>query len=71
MKLTIKLYSAVIILMTPVMISCKKCESCYLIEEIGGTKVESSVGQICGDKIQEKENQELECNTGDCYYECR
>lgn len=72
MSLRSKLLFAAILFLGTFLGSCSKCESCYLIEEVGGDKIETSVGQICGsDKIKEKESQELNCNTGSCYYECR
>lgn len=53
------------------MFSCNKCKECYLIEEVNGNKSEYSIGELCGDEIEQKENEELNCSEGNCSYVCR
>lgn len=35
--------------------SCNKCKECYLVEEVDGNKSEISIGEYCGDEIDQKE----------------
>ncbi len=51
-------------------ISCSKCKECYLIEGNGNNKVETSIGEFCGDDLEEQENRTVVC-IDNCYIECR
>lgn len=52
-------------------VGCKKCKECYFVEEANGNKTESSLGEFCGDEIDEQENKDFIANSGLAYIECR
>ncbi len=51
--------------------SCKKCKTCYLIEEVNGTTNEFYQGEYCGDEIEEQENKVFHPQSGTTHIECR
>ena len=71
MKWTGQILLITLICLTFSIAGCKKCKECYLIEEVNGAKTEFPLGKFCGDKIEDKENEEYTCFIGNCYNECR
>jgi|GEM_PF-762316 len=51
--------------------SCNKCKECFLVEKTGSSKVESPVGERCGQEIEDLEKHDLVCLSDDCYYTCK
>lgn len=62
-----------VVMATLLLSSCaEECKTCYGIEAVNGVIItETEVGDFCGDEIEEKENQQLICIEGNCYFECR
>jgi len=57
-----------------IFVSCKdNCKTCYLVaKDTNGTVVrETDVGEYCGDEWKTKEDTQLTCIAGPCYFDCR
>ena len=71
MKVLHALKVSVYLLITLGLFSCEdKCKECFLIEEGSAGNVETSIGEFCGDEIEEQESEEYIVTDGDAYVEC-